>query len=100
MYQAHRGIDNVTKPILQSIRMNPLFPKKKHALFCDRCHLLNNNMSLPKNEPLYAKKNLRFQKIYLSLPSVRGEIRTNDALLIDTHLTEGVWKTKFGIVRS
>lgn len=31
---------------------------------------------------------------------VRGEIRTDDALLIDTHLTEGVWKTQFGIVRS
>lgn len=26
--------------------------------------------------------------------------RTDDALLIDTHLTEGVWKTQFGIVRS
>ena len=26
--------------------------------------------------------------------------RTDDALLSDTHLTEGVWKTKFGIVRS
>jgi len=34
------------------------------------------------------------------LQSVRGEIRTDDALLIDTHLTEGVWKTQFGIVRS
>ena len=31
---------------------------------------------------------------------VRGEIRTDDALLIGAHLTEGVWKTQFGIVRS
>ena len=29
-----------------------------------------------------------FQNLFVSLQMVRGEIRTNDALLIDTHLTE------------
>ena len=41
------------------------------------------------------QKRLLFNLFFVLLQVVRGEIRTNDALLNDTHLTEGVWKTLF-----
>ena len=49
---------------------------------------------------IFVQKRLLFNLFFVLLQLVRGEIRTNDALLNVTHLTEGVWKTQFGIVRS
>lgn len=49
---------------------------------------------------LFINRERIFPKICNFAAKFREKSWTNDALLFDTHLTEGVWKTLKGIVRS